>query len=1179
MTFLRSTCSYCGVGCGVLIKKNPHTGEIHLKGDESHPASRGKLCSKGMNLHHVAMDTSDRLTVPRMRVNRQAPLQDVSWETALNRAAAVFKGLIDKFGPDSVGFYLSGQLLTEEYYIINKLTKGFIGTNNIDTNSRLCMSSAVVGYKKSLGEDAVPVSYDDIELADCFFIAGANPAWCHPILFRRIEAHKLAHPDVKIIVVDPRHTQSASIADLHLPIIPGADIYLFNAIARVLIEQGKMDAAFIAEHTNGFEHVQAKVFELSLDEYAEKCGVPAADIVQAALWIGDAKGFISMWTMGLNQSVVGVNKNLALINLSLITGKIGKPGNGPFSLTGQPNAMGGREVGGLSTMLAVHKEINNPIHRQEVADFWGVPSVPDRPGLSAMEMIDALEAGRMKAVWIVCTNPIDSMPNARRVEAALRKANFVIVQDISKNASSLDFADLILPAAGYMEKSGTMTNADRRVSLVQKITAAPAQALPDAEIIWRFAAKMGWQKSFNYSSYEQIFDEYKMQTKGTNVDVSGLSHAYLKANGSVQWPFSCADSKGTPRLFTDHRFYTPDARANMFAVAPDNASESTDAEFPLILTTGRIRDQWHTMTRTGKVSKLNKHIPEPFVEIHPNDAARMGIINGDLVDVRGRRGDVRVRAKLTDTIREGVVFLPMHWGRIMQRDAGRANNLTHDLIDPTSKQPDFKFSAVNVRKYAPEMQKIIVIGAGAGAGRFIEAMRECDQQSDIHVFSKEVNPFYNRVLLPEYLSGHKGWDHLLRFKAETLQALNVTVHNGVAVDRIDPESNTLVDANGVTHSYTRLVVATGSRAFVPADYPMDKSNMFTIRQREDVERIQALLKPNARIVIVGGGLLGLEMADAFDALGHRIDLIQQSDRLMPRQLDALSGQLLKQQIEEKNIVVHLNDQVVHFVEDSSDQNRIAAIKLKTGKTLHADIVMCAIGTTPNIEMLRAAGLACGRGVKVNSRLQSSVDNIYCIGEIAELDGMMWGITAAAEEQADVLAKVMYGDPHVNYKGSTFMNILKLKDIHLSSVGMIEEPLNDDAYQVVRMEDVSRHYYKKCIIHNNKLVGTILMGNKDEFVQFRDLIKNGAELDDLRDALLRPNGGAVKEPLKGALVCSCNNVGEGNIKGCIAGGCKTLSDVMQKTGAGTGCGSCKPEIMVLLEQAKQTKQTKQAEVVA
>ena len=330
---------------------------------------------------------------------------------------------------------------------------------------------------------------------------------------------------------------------------------------------------------------------------------------------------------------------------------------------------------------------------------------------------------------------------------------------------------------------------------------------------------------------------------------------------------------------------------------------------------------------------------------------------------------------------------------------------------------------------------------------------------------------------------------------------------------------------------------------------------------------------------MGGGLLGLEMADAFDALGHRIDLIQQSDRLMPRQLDALSGQLLKQQIEEKNIVVHLNDQVVHFVEDSNDQNRIAAIKLKTGKTLHADIVMCAIGTTPNIEMLRAAGLACGRGVKVNSRLQSSVDNIYCIGEIAELDGMMWGITAAAEEQADVLAKVMYGDPHVNYKGSTFMNILKLKDIHLSSVGMIEEPLNDDAYQVVRMEDVSRHYYKKCIIHNNKLVGTILMGNKDEFVQFRDLIKNGAELDDLRDALLRPNGGAVKEPLKGALVCSCNNVGEGNIKGCIAGGCKTLSDVMQKTGAGTGCGSCKPEIMVLLEQAKQTKQTKQAEVVA
>ena len=1169
MTYLRSTCSYCGVGCGVLIRKDAHTGELHLKGDESHPASRGMLCSKGMNLHHVVMNQTDRLTTPQMRMNRQAPLVDVSWDAALTRATAVFKGLISKFGPDSVGFYVSGQLLTEEYYIINKLTKGFIGTNNIDTNSRLCMSSAVVGYKKALGEDAVPVSYDDIELADCFLIAGANPAWCHPILFRRIEAHKLANPDVKIVVVDPRRTQSAVIADLHLAIIPGTDIYLFNAMARVLIEHGKMDEAFVAAHTNGFEHVRAKVFELSIDEYADKCGVSAADIVQAALWIGDAKGFISMWTMGLNQSAVGVNKNLALINLSLITGKIGKPGNGPFSLTGQPNAMGGREVGGLSTMLAVHKELNNPVHRQEVADFWGVPTVPEKVGLSATEMIAALEAGTMKAIWMICTNPIDSMPNANRVEAALSRANFVIVQDISKNASSLDFADMILPAAGFMEKTGTMTNADRRVSLVQKITEPPAQALPDAEIIWRFAAKMGWQKSFNYNSYQAIFDEYKQQTKGTNIDVSGLSYNYLKTNGAVQWPFKTVDSQGTPRLFTDHQFYTPDARANLFGVSPENTSEDCDVDYPLILTTGRIRDQWHTMTRTGKVSKLNIHLPEPFLEIHPTDAAATEIQEGDLVNVAGRRGEVRVRAKITDTIRQGVVFMPMHWGRIMGRSQGRANNITNDIVDPMSKQPDFKFSAVNVTKHSPKPQKIIVIGAGAGAGKFIESMRELDATSEIHVFNQESNPFYNRVLLPEYLSGHKPWEHLQRFKAAQFESLNITLHNGVGIASVQPEHNTVIDANGATHQYDTLVVATGSRAFVPNDYPMHKSNMFTIRQREDVERIQELLKPQTRIAIVGGGLLGLEMADAFDALGHNIELIQQSDRLMPRQLDALSGKLLKQKIEEKNITVHLNDQVDYFI-DADDKTRIQAVKLKSGKTLEVDIIMCAIGTTPNIEILKTANLACGRGVKINSKLQSSVENIYCIGEIAELDSMMWGITAAAEEQADVLARVIYGDPHIHYKGSTFMNILKLKDIHLSSVGMIEEPLNDDAYQVVRMEDVSRHYYKKCIIHNNKLVGTILMGNKDEFVQFRDLIKNGAELDDLRDELLRPSGGAAREPIKGALVCSCNNVGEGNLIDCIAGGCATLGDVMQKTGAGTGCGSCKPEIMVFIEKASAMK---------
>lgn len=407
----KTTCSYCGVGCGVLVRKSGPL-DFTVQGDPDHPTNRGELCSKGMNLHYSAMDRTDRLLFPMVRRDRFSPLERTTWNSALNKTAAEFKKYIKEFGPDSVGFYVSGQLLTEEYYIINKLIKGFIGTNNIDTNSRLCMSSAVSGYKMAFGEDSVPVSYDDIESADCFLIAGANPAWCHPVVFRRIEAKKKSDASIKVIVIDPRRTETCESADIHLQIHPGTDIYLFHAIARILIEKNWIDLEFIVYHTEGFDEFKDKVFEKSLEEVSEICGVPSQLIYQTAEAISRSKGFLSLWAMGLNQSVVGVNKNLALINLSLITGKIGKPGSGPFSLTGQPNAMGGREVGGLCNLLPAHRELNNPDHRKEVAEFWGVDSIPAEPGFSAVEMFDSLKSGKMKAVWIVCTNPTVSLPDA-----------------------------------------------------------------------------------------------------------------------------------------------------------------------------------------------------------------------------------------------------------------------------------------------------------------------------------------------------------------------------------------------------------------------------------------------------------------------------------------------------------------------------------------------------------------------------------------------------------------------------------------------------------------------------------------------------------------------------------------------------------------------------------------------
>ena len=449
----KSTCCYCGVGCGVSVKKDA-LGRLLVEGEMGHPVNDGQLCSKGMNLHYTVNDVSDRLHYPLMRYAKNQPRIRVSWESAMQRTAAVFKSLIAQYGPDSVAFYASGQCLTEEYYVINKLIKGFIGSNNIDTNSRLCMSSAVVGYKMSLGEDSVPVSYADIELADVIFVAGANPAWCHPILWRRVEAAKARNPDLKIIVSDPRKTQTCAIADIHLQVNPGTDVVLHHVIGRLLIEMDAVDHTFIRDHAEGYEAYRTSVFLKSVEESALICGVSLAKITQAASYIAGAKSYMSMWTMGLNQSAVGVNKNLSLINLNLITGQIGRPGAGPLSLTGQPNAMGGREVGGLSNLLPAHRDLLNPAHRAEVEQFWGVPagSIAAKPGLSATEMFQALDDGTLKAVWIICTNPLTSMPNVRQVEAGLKKAKFVVVQEISNKAETLEYADVVFPAAACAEK-------------------------------------------------------------------------------------------------------------------------------------------------------------------------------------------------------------------------------------------------------------------------------------------------------------------------------------------------------------------------------------------------------------------------------------------------------------------------------------------------------------------------------------------------------------------------------------------------------------------------------------------------------------------------------------------------------------------------------------------------------
>ena len=1157
----KTTCSYCGVGCGIVVSED-RKGRLKVEGDRDHPVNKGMLCSKGMNLHYTVMDQSDRLTHPQMRWSRNHPLQEVDWDTVMKRMAAVFQTFIREHGPDSVGLYVSGQCLTEEYYLANKLVKGFLGTNNIDTNSRLCMSSAVVAYKESLGDDVVPISYDDIELSDCILIAGANPAWCHPILFRRIEKHKQENPEVRIIVVDPRKTDSCEIADIHLQVHPGTDQSLFYGIARFLIDQNMIDEAFLDRHTEGFESFAREVKKKTLKEYSAICQVPLDDLIQTARLIGKSKGFLTMWAMGLNQSVSGVNQNLALINLNLITGKIGKPGNGPFSLTGQPNAMGGREVGGLANLLAAHKNLANAQHRKEVADFWGVKNIREQPGLTATEMYDALKSGKMKAIWIICTNPSVSMPNARLVDEALKAASFVVVQDISKNSDTVQYADLVLPAAAWLEKEGTMTNSERRITYLPKVVDAPGKARPDAEIIMHFARTMGFH-GFDFPNTEAIYDEYTQLTKGTPIDVSGLSYQQIKEVRSIQWPVPKAGHQGTARLFQDGRFLTATGKANIHVSGPVNQHETLSSDFPLILTTGRIRDQWHTMTKTGKVAKLKKHIDKPQLEMNPADARERGLNSGDPIMVASLRGEVQVTVSITDRIKKGVVFLPMHWGKRLNKDLSRANNLTNDHFDPRSKQPGYKYTAVEVTRHKIPGRKIVVVGAGAAAYRFVNTYRDYNQQDEIHVFSREQWPFYNRVLLPDYVNETRPWEELVKYTEQELVALQLNLHANNAVTSIDREKKCIWDSKGICHPYDLLILATGSRAFIPPNAQINLPNVFSMRDRQNADDLKKTLSPDSHVLVVGGGLLGLELAAALSEINISTTIIQLGSRLMERQLDPVASAMLREYVEELGVRVFTNDQVVN-IEPASSKDLI--ITLKSGNHLEVNVVVYAIGTRPNIELAREAGLDCGRGVIVNGYLQTSDPEIFALGEIAEFEKKMNGITAAAEQQADICAKYLCGDTTSYYEGTKPMNILKFPSLDLCSIGTPEIPAGGDHFNEITFLDREALFYKKCVIQHDKLVGTILMGDKAEFAEFKELIDSGTELSEKRLQLLR--SGKSPEPVKGKLVCSCNNVGQENLTDAIAKGHDDLNAVCQNTGAGLGCGSCKSEVMRILEQTMQ-----------
>ncbi len=718
---VNTMCAYCGVGCGLVlhVTADAESDRRHVAksvGNKEHPANFGRVCTKGATTAEL-LAAPGRMETAHLRADRGEPLEPIDMDAAIVQCAKQLRAIIDEHGPDSFAMYVSGQMSLEAQYLANKLTKGFIGTNQIESNSRLCMASAGSGYKLSLGADGPPGSYQDFDHADVFFVIGANMADCHPILFLRMMDRVKA--GAKLIVVDPRRTATAEKADLFLQIDPGTDLALLNGLLQQVVENGHTDADFISEFTEGWDVMPSFLEQYTPDNVSAITGIPADDIRTAARWIGEAANWMSCWTMGLNQSTHGTWNTNAICNLHLATGAICKTGSGPFSLTGQPNAMGGREMGYLGPGLPGQRSVAAADDRAFVEDQWGIPrgSLRTEVGTGTIDLFSRMAAGKIKACWIVCTNPIASVANRKTVLGGLESAELVISQDAFLQTETNEYADVLLPAALWSESEGVMVNSERNLTLFQPAVKAPGQALPDWRIIARIACEMGFSESFSYDSAEEVFEEIKrFWNPATGYDLRGASYDRLRQT-PLQWPCPPEgagdrspiryrnDGVSQTRLVREDgsvprvAFPTPNGRAVFFPRPHLLPEEMPDDDFPFLLNTGRLPHQWHTMTKTGKVAKLNKLNPGPFVEIHPDDAARLQIREGDAIEIASRRGRAVLPAVVTDRVRRGNCFAPFHWNDAFGEYLS-INAVTNDAVDPLSHQPEFKACAVTLTKVA-----------------------------------------------------------------------------------------------------------------------------------------------------------------------------------------------------------------------------------------------------------------------------------------------------------------------------------------------------------------------------------------------------------------------------------------------------------------------------------------------
>jgi ferredoxin-nitrate reductase len=1166
---IRTACPYCGVGCGVVA--TVESGRLlAVRGDDEHPVNRGRTCRKPVELP-AAVHHRGRALVPKRREARGAAATPISWDQATQEIAARLAAIKERHGGQAIAFYISGQLLTEDYYAVNKLAKGFLGTNTVDSNSRLCMSSAVAGYRATFGVDGPPPSYEDFETTDLLFLLGSNAAACHPIIWGRIQ-DRLAE-GAELLVADPRRTATAEHADLHLQVRPGGDLALLMGMLHVIDRDGLVDRPFTDAYVDGAEAYLEEARAWDPARAAEASGVSAEVIEEAAHRFASAGRAMTLWSMGANQSTRGTRINQALHALCLLTGNLGRPGTGPLSLTGQPNAMGGREVGGLSNLLPGYRLLDRPEDREAVEQAWGLRpgGLSTTPGLVASDLFAALESGEVKAVWIVATNPLVSFPDATRLAKALDRAELVIAQDAYDPTETSRFADYVLPAAQWPEKDGTMTNSERRISRVRAALTPPGEARPDWEIFAGVGRALGHDAAFSWPDAAAVHAEFVALTAGRPCDQSGLSHARLDREGSLQWPVPATAAgeplhPGTTRLYESLTFPTPTGRAQLAPPTVEGAAEPPTPDYPLQLLTGRVASHWHTMSRTGRSQRLRSDDPEPYVEVHPDDLDGVGE-DGDLIRVRSARGFVVLRVRADATLRPGTAFAPFHWGELFApAGQGAVNAVTIDATDPVSRQPELKACAVRLEPLSRRARhsvvrptRLVVVGGGPAAVATIEAAFEHRPPSDwtTTVICGEPALPYDRIALSRALAPDGPTDLELR-PASWYHERGVRLALGQPAAVVDTAQRRVVLESGELIGYDKLVLATGSRVATPPILGLDLQNVVRLRTAQDARAIIERATPGATVCVVGGGLVGIEAAAALAERGARVSIVHATPRLMERQLDDGSARWLRRLVEQRGIEIHLDGRCEELI---PYEGRVVGVRLADGTVVPADTVIMATGVSPLISVAARAGIATERGILVDDAMRTSAPDVWAVGECAQHDGMVYGTWAPIAEQARVAGADLSGRP-AGFRGRPQPTRLKVPGVDLFSCGDPTATIGDPDVDELVAVDSRAGTYRRLVFRGRDLIGAVLMGDTTLGGQLAELLSEGGAVpDDLLDGLLA--GTPVDPALE--LVCSCKSVTAGTIREAITSGAGDLEAVRGCTGASTGCGSCAGRIGQLLRE--------------